>query len=285
MIADLPRVSEKLTQGSLLCLAEAMLSLLLVYVPPNTLFYFAGLGCAVFLLVAALRFKDEKLGVDVSELCLYEVFIWGIALTCYINYIDPTPFRAVVFAIAPLKLLRIFFTGLISQSNSENGWSIFGPITYFHARKNGNNVFKFENYTYLWGVLIVSGMSWYYLPTMDTIKIICALFAIPLGYLFANGPQLLSETKNLVTRYTVSIQHVAEKDDEILRIKQENEALKRENDDLKRENNTLRQMQSAPKKHHTDLIEAYESTKPERQWHLVKIAQGVARQFAKQPKT
>lgn len=283
-LVDLEQTSAKIAQGSLLCLAEGILSLILLSTPSNSYFFIAGLSGATLLLFATLRFSSSKLGADVSELCAYEVLAWIVALTLYLNYVDPTPWRSVIFAIASLKLLRIFFSDFLPKNRRGIGWAIFGPVTYFHQKTRTTQKVKLSDYSFIFSAIIVGGLGGYFLPRMEMEIVIGLWFAVPLTYLLINGPQLINTIKDLVIAFIASKQLSEEKSSENLHLQQELEALKKENDDLKRENNTLRQMQSAPKKHHTDLIVAYESTIPERQWHLVRIAQGVARQFARQPK-
>ncbi len=279
-LIDLEQTSAKIAQGSLLCMAEGVLSLLLLSAPANAYFFVAGFTGAMLLLLATLRFRTSKLGTDISELGLYEVLLWALALTLYLNQVDPTPCRAVIFAIAPLKLLRIFGAGFLKNDGGKIGWAIFGVLTYGFFKKQLDQKVSLRDYYFLPSAIIVSGAGGYYLPGMPTEIVIATWFAIPLGYVAIKGPILINAIKTLVMDFMTSTRNDEVKANEINRLKQELAAQQNENAELKKENDALRQLHALPKKAHTDLIQAYESTKPARQGHLVKIAQNIAAVFS-----
>lgn len=275
-------LTARLTIGNGLCITEGLYTSVMVLVPLNHWFYIAGGVLSLAIWLAFCRFRDSKLGADVGDLCFWDfIFHSAVPLIFYLAKIDPATLWYFWAGFSFLKISRVYIWQ--SSATQQHGWGTFGPMTRHYAKRTapGSAPLPYRKLAVeIVAALVVAVIAAVLIKQLPDIKRVAVMWVVPITFEFLYGPIQLRNLSLFGTQVSASNLRETEKDELITRLRQENEQLKQNFFQAKQEADTLRKIHNAPKKAHTDLIEAFETTKPERQSQLVAIAQNVADVFS-----
>jgi hypothetical protein len=273
-LGQLLPTSARLTTGSFVVITEGVAATIGFLVPRNHWVYIAGLLLAITFLGAAERFRRfSKVGADISDLLCWEVVAWTVALACYLAGTQPAFALYCTATLSILKLWRLYmWQGTLTY---EQGWGIFGPMSYLHAKKTGTTASHRQPAMYralILAICCAAAGSIGYKHAPDPLRLAIA-WLLPLTFELIFGPRQLASLAQFVPAFLASNQREA--------------ALIAKNAALEKALAAAQQAQGMPPDPNlAALIASYNSTTPERREHLTFFAQVVAEQFpAEQPET
>lgn len=272
-------LSARLTIGNGVCITEGLIASIMALMPKSIMFYIVGALLTLITWLVFWRFRDNKLGADVGDLCFWDFASRSVLpLYFYQKNISPDFLWYIWAAISVLKIIRVYLWE--NSATQQHGWGKFGPMTLYYAKYHAP-----KKASTPWGrlaievgcALVVAIIAAVKIKGLDDFERVAVGWVVPVLFEFVYGPTQLRNLKLFGNMFAASLQRETA-------INAEVEQLKRENEQLKKENGLLRQMQQAPKKAHTTLIEAYEATRPDRQHQVVGVVLDMADVFPAVPK-
>ena len=218
--ANIFSLSTKLTIGGAVCISEGLAASILAIIPKDHWFYIGSLLLAMLIWMAFWRFRDNKMGADIGDICFLEFLIRIAALSIYfggeMNKEVGTIFWYVFTSISAMKLIRVYLWQ--SSATQQFGWGRFGIMTLHYARNNHpayspafpRKVAK-EVVLGLGTALIFS----FFISQMSDLGRLIAGWVVPMTFEFTNGPVQLRCLSALQNLLMASNQRESEKDERI----------------------------------------------------------------------
>jgi hypothetical protein len=226
-------LAAKIMLGCLICIIEGLFTSALFKLPIGVEFYYGYLLISIAVWLAVIRFRGTKLGLDVSELGVYEIIGALLALIYYQHHKSTEAFWYYFTTIAFLKLIRVY--AHFGTTTADHGWGVFGLITYFRNKKYPGNEDANTRYNMAMALLIAIGMS--VLAAFITKELTdnqreILHWTLALTYIIINGPLLLKAIANLISTNFISKKREAELIANVAQLKQVNTEIAAPNGDI-----------------------------------------------------
>lgn len=260
-------ISARLTTGSFVMITEGVAATITFMMPRNHWLYLAGLLITLAFLGGAELFRRfSKVGADISDLFFWDAVIWAGITAAYFAGVQPTQALYFSYAISLLKLWRLYMWQ--GTATYEQGWGVFGPMTYLFAKGNGGvrAACTVGMYRPLLLAACVAAVGSVFLKGASEPLRVAIAWLLPLGFELIFGPRQLATLAQFVPAFLAGNQREAAQLAEIAELKKALAAAK--------------QSQAMPPDPNlAALIACYNGTTPKRRKHLLFYATNVAELF------
>lgn len=225
-VATLQPLSNQLTIGSTVCIAESIFMTASALFPMNQWFFVCGALLAMAIWWALDRFRICTLGADISDLNFYDAVIWTISAICFFFAIDPAIGWYFSTAISILKLIRIY--AWQGSEFGDGGWGVFGPMTYFYEKRqrhSGGNVLQGKRLLLLGLALLAAAIGSVLFKQLPDLWRVGIMWALSLGFELLNGPTQLRTVSEFVQQLRASTEREADLVAENAKLKQINQTI------------------------------------------------------------
>ena len=263
-------LTSRLTIGGAVCFSEGISAAILVVAPIN---YYLFTACILtfFIWLGFWRFRDNKLGADIGDLCFFDFINYGIGLVCYVNGIDAGILWYVSTGIFALKIVRVYIGE--ATETQQQGWGKFGPMTWFHSKYHsvckpiapGSRLEK-----EIIVALIVAAVASIIISRLPDLWRVAVTWFVPLSFEFLYGPAQLRNLTIFNTQLFASTQRETEQAAKIAELEQKLTAL--QND------------QSDPDGVNAELNAYYYGIHPEQRPHFLGVGKKMRQLYPVEPK-
>lgn len=213
----------RITIGSYVCLCEGVFATISTLIPQNHWFVIASLVVAFAFWAGADQFRGySKVCADVSELFFYDLLVFAIAAGFYFAGIHPWLAVYVTGGLSVLKMIRLYMPrGTVTN---EQGWGVFGLMTYLDASANTAKIpaqMKWAMYRALFlASLVAVGGALLLMRATHEWRLAFA-WLVPLFFEITVGPRQLGNLRHFVQAFMASQASEAAKDEKIAELTQQ----------------------------------------------------------------
>jgi hypothetical protein len=226
-------LAAKIILGGLICLIEGLIASAAFNLPHEVGLYYGYLLISFTVWLAMLRFQNTRLGVDVGELCLYEILGASLALMYYQHGKSTEAFWYCFTTIAFLKLIRVY--AHFGTTTADHGWGVFGLMTYFRNKKDPGDEDANTRYNMAIALLmaiVMSVIAAFITKELTDGQREMLPWGLALTYIIINGPLLLQAIANLISTNFISKKREAELIANVAQLKQVNTEIAAPNGDI-----------------------------------------------------
>lgn len=263
-------LTQQVILGSAVCITEGIAASIAFMLPKGLTFYLGGFAILVLVWLAMRRFNSSKLGADICDLYLYEVFVWAFATTFFLFGKSTTIFWYFMTFFLYLRLFRVYlWQGTITH---DYGWGVFGPSTRSYARKNPLTQEGMLSKKALAALLICcvfAAIATLLHQQLSDKNREMLPWALAFVYIIINGPTLLNALSNFAPQYIASLKRDAE-----------NEAKKAI---LQQHIETFKKKHNLPDDKSALMLATFLSIHDIKRDHLIELAQILAERYPADP--
>ncbi len=256
-LRDLLPLTTRVNIGHMVCITEGIIASVSILFPTDHRFYIFGFLLRLAVWAALNRLRFGKLGVDIGDLCFWDVVNLGVAGVCYVNGVSNTWLWFAGPTISALKVYRVYArTGTVTQ---ESGWAIIGPMSYWYAKKTDmapSRHTRWQMYRAFLVACVVGLIVSFGIKLLPDIGRVVASWVIPLWFELFYGPRQVRALQQFIPAFLASQQTSVAPPPATLT--SESEAAQQQP--------TTRQL---PPEVLATLTEAYFATTPEQRPHMI----------------
>ncbi len=112
---------------------EMVIGAIIDYVPLTYMFYVTLIVFTTLLFLSTSWLGENKLVLDIRELCFYDIVVQCIGLTLYFCWYVPSIHISLCYVVLILKFSRLLWLAKTADGSALVGWPVFGPVGYLRT--------------------------------------------------------------------------------------------------------------------------------------------------------